>query len=440
MAERGEKTGWVLALTAAALGAGALSRYPLGAGEDGLAFGIVYLAGVLVLALPLLLGEAALGQFRRRNVVDALGPGAWRFAGLAFALAAVVLAAYLAMVAGWSARYAFASFQGGFFDEPGRYARLATQGWDALLFALGAVVAAVAVAWSRIGRGLRGTMTATGAVALLVLAAFVAWALVAAGGDGRDAAFTLGLDGLDGPLVVTAIQQALLPGLVGFGVVAMMSTRVHDRTLPREAVLLSYSWVLVPILVGAGLAALAHDEGLSMDDGITAPFGSIAGLFGAIGGTEGGILAGAFYGVLLAGCLAAMVALLQVPARFLVERSAAWTERRALAATGLAAYLVAIPFAFVTTAAGHVEFVLFALLAPLAGIAVSLHVGWVRPEVLDGFVVGDAKHHLETLLRPMLRFVVPALLLALFAIGVLQALTVWGAVEHGSGGLWRLVP
>lgn len=440
MAQRAEKTGWVLALAAAALGAGAFARYPLGAAEDGLAFGLLYLVGIVVLALPLMLGEAALGQFRRRNVVDTFGPGPWRFAGFAFAAAAVALTAYLAMVAGWSARYAFASFRGAFFDEPERYARLATQGWDALLLALGAIAAAVAVAWSGIGRGLRGVMTATGAAALLVLACFVTWALVAGGGDGRHAAFALGLGSIDAPLVVSALQQALLPGLVGFGVVATMSTQVHDRTLPREAVLVSYVWVLAPVLVGAALTALAHDAGLALPGGILASFGSIAALFGAIDGTEGGMLAGAFYGVLLAGCLAAMVALLQVPAAFLTQRSGSWTGRRALTASGLAAYLVAIPLAFVTTGAGHVEFVLFALVAPLAGIAVSLHVGWVRPEVLDGFVVGDAKHRLEALLRPLLRFVVPALLLALLVLGVLEALVVWGVVEQGTTGLWRLVP
>jgi SNF family Na+-dependent transporter len=440
VAERADKTGWVLALAAAALGAGTLARYPLGDAEDGLAFGILYLLGVVLLALPLLLGEAALGQFRRRNVVDTFGPGPWRIAGFALAIGALALAAYLAVVAGWAARYAYASFRGGFFDDPERYFRLASQGWDALLFAFAALAVAVAAAWSGIGRGLRGALVATGGTALVALSCFVAWALFAAGGDGRDAAFALGLSSIDAPLVVTALQQALLPGLVGFGVVAMMSTQVHDRTLPREAVLLGYTWVLAPVLVGAALTALAHDEGLSLPGGILAHFGSIAGLFGAIGGTEGGILAGTFYGVLLAGCLAAMVALLQVPATFLVQRSESWTQRRALAASGLVAYLAAIPLAFVAAAADHLEFVLFALVAPLAGIAISLHVGWARPEVLDGFVVGDAKHRLEELLRPMLRFVVPALLLALLVLGVLQALTVWGAMEHGSGGLWRLVP
>lgn len=440
MADRAGKTTWVLTLTAAALGAGALVRYPLGMAEDGLAFGAIYFVGIFLLAMPLLLGEAALGQFRRRNVVDTFGPGPWRIAGYAFAAGAVALAAYLALVGGWAARYAFASFQGGFFDEPDRYFRLASQGWDAMLFALAAVVVAGAVAWSGIGRGLRKVMTATGVLALVALGCIVAWALVAAGGAGRGAAFAVDLDPVDAPFVVTALQQSLLPGLVAFGVVATVSSGVHDRTLPREAVLLSYSWVLVPVLVGAGLTALAHDEGLSLPGGILAPFGSIAALFGAIGGTQGGILAGSFYGVLLAGCLAAIVALLQVPAAFLAERSEAWTKRRAFAATGAVVYLLVIPLAFLATAAEHVEFALFALVAPAGGIAVSLHVGWARPNVLDGFVVGDAKHRLDALLVPMLRFVVPALLLALLVLGFLQALVAWGAVEHGSGGLWRLVP
>ncbi|MEK6975408.1 MAG: hypothetical protein AABY18_03595 [Candidatus Thermoplasmatota archaeon] len=440
MAERAEKTTWVLALTAAALGAGAFARYPLGFAQDGLVFGVAYALGIAVLALPLLLGEAALGQFRRRNVADAFGPGPWRFAGFAFAVAAVILAGYLAVVAGWSARYAYASFRGGFFDDPERYFRLASQGWDALLFALGAMAVAVAVCWAGIGRGLRGAMTGAGAVALFAVAAVAAWGLFVGGSDGRAAAFAFDAGAIDAPFIVTALQQALLPGLVGFGVVATLSTRVHDRTLPKEAVTLAFAWVLVPVLAGAGLAALAHDEGVTLEGGIQAHFGSIAALFGTIGGTEGGMLAGTFFGILLAGCLAAMVALLQVPAAILAQRSESWTERRAFAASGIVAYLVAIPLAFVAGAAEELEFALFAILAPLAGIVVSLHVGWARPEVLDGFVVGDAKHKLDSALRPMLRFVVPALLLVLFVLGTFEILADWGAITRGTDGLWKLVP
>ena len=435
---KADKTVWVLALVAAALGSGAFGRSLLGRHEDGLLFWALLAVAVAVLALPLMLGEAALGQFRRRNVADAFGPGPWAAAGWLQAAACIPLAAFLAVLAADAARLAYDSFLGGFYDDPDRHLRLVTQGWDVLLATLGVFVAAAAAAKAGSRGGLRGPMTAVAGVSLVAIALLLGYALLETGSAGRDAAFALDLDGLTATAVVEALQQSLVPAFLGFGVVATLSRHVHDRTLPREATMLAAVWLLVPLGLGAFLAAFARQEGVGLGDGF--PLEGAVRLFAAIGGTKGGVLAGTFFGVLLAGCFAALVAVLEVPATVLNERVEGLGEARANLGAALVAYLAAVPLCFVASGLSDLGLALTAVVGPLGGLAVSLHVGWARPQVLDGFTVGDARHRLDRLLRPVLRYVLPLPLLALLVLGVLQAGVAFGAFDAGSGGLWRLVP
>lgn len=439
MAERADKTVWVLALLAAALGSGAFGRHLLGTAQDGLLPWLLFALGVAVLGLPLLLGEAALGQSRRRNVADAFGPGPWGAAGWLSALLCLPLAGLLAYIAALAARMSYDAFQGGSFDDPDRHWRLVTQGWDMLALMLAAFLAAgaLAAAGTR-GRGLRATMTAVGMVGLVVVAGLLLYALVATGDGGRDAALALDLDALDGASVVRALQQALVPAFLGFGVVATLSGHVHDRTLPRESCTLAALWLLVALGLGAALAALGHQQGLGLGDG----YGLLEAtrIFAAIGGTTGGVLQGTFFGLLLAGALAALVAVLEVPATVVHERAAGFGEARANLGVALAAYLVAVPLAFVASWADDLGLLLTAVVAPLGGLLVALHVGWARPGVLDGFLVGDAGHRLDRLLRPVLRYVLPLPLAALLVLGVMEACVHVFGTSPGSGPLWDLVP
>lgn len=458
VAVRADAKAWMWSLVGAAVGAGALARFPLGQASGGLVFVALFAVGLALLAFPLLVAEAALGRLRRRNAVDAFGRGAWRGAGAFTAIAAVALLALVAVLGGWAARYCYLSFQGGFFDDPERTFRVASQGWDALAWTFAVLAAGVGLRQAR-GGSSSPLVVGLGVAALVAALALGVWGLLQ-GSAARAAVFAFHWRAIDAALVVTALQQALLPGLVGAGVVASLSSRpgAADPALPKHATSLVLLWALVPLAAGIGLAAFAHDTDTHLGTGLADPFTSIAAVFAAVGGTQGGVLAGLFFGALLVGGLAAVVLLLEVPARWLEDlrnpRSAvaeegsdpdsqqagAWSPLLASIAVALAAYIVAAPLAFVASLAESWHVVLLGIVAPLGGLALSLHVGWVRPAALDGYTFGDAGHSLGGTLKPVLRFVLPVLLLALLVLGTMQALAVTGAVEHGSAGLWRLVP
>lgn len=436
------KAPWVLTLLLVGAASGALARYPLLTASSGLNFVVLFAAFLALLGLPLVLAEAAFGQFRRRNVVDAFGPGPWKVGGFVLATAALLTAVLLAMMGGWFARYVVASFQGTFFDDPERHFRLLATGWDAMLCALAVVAVATGLQFLGKGRGPRATFAVTAIVSLVVLAGLAAWGLLQEGSTaGRRAFLSIHLDAIDAKLVVQAALQALLPVAVGLGVVATWSSTMHDRTLPRDATTLLLLVAGLPLLAGLFLVTLASANGQTLGSGdhFDDLFTAIPALFASLDAFEAGVLSGLFYGVLLAVSIAAVNALIKVPAAWLAEQPG-WKPQQGALAAGLAVALVAVFFAFSVDAVRGLHLFLAGIVAPLGGLLVAVQVGWMRPQVLDGLRVGDARHELDATLRPYLRYVVPPILAFLLLIGLMAFLADAGAIERGASGLWRVVP
>jgi NSS family neurotransmitter:Na+ symporter len=430
---------FVLALLGAALAAG-LARFPLADASHGLWFVTIATAALVLLGAPILLAEAALGQYRRRNVVDAFGPGAWRGAGLLLVVGAVLAAGLLSVVGGWSARYVVDSFAGSGFDAPERHFRLLSAGPDAVIAQLAVLLVATVIAVRGIGRGLRGSIAACAVVALVLLSVLALWANLQPGSsDGRAALFAFASGGVTASTVVGAVLAGLLPALLGTGITVTLAGNVHDRSLPREATTVVLTLLLGLLAALLFIAPLSSSQHVHLSGGLLSTYSQVPLMFAQVGGTTGGVLAGCFFGALLLACLAGLLALLEVPATWLAEAYPSWTAGRGVAAGGLAAYLVGLPLCFSVARVARFDDFLAWVAAPLLGLLVALHVGWVRPEVLEGFRVGEAGHKLDSGLRPILRFVVPPALAVLLLAGTMGWLRAVGWA-HGSGGLWALAP
>lgn len=434
MAGGADRRTLVLALAGTSL-ALLLFRFPLASATQGLWFTLIAILSFALLGLPILMAEGALGQFRRRNVVDAYGPGPWRLAGFAHALGATLVAALLAILAGWAARFAYGSFEGLWFDDPDRHFRLLSAGPDTVLWTVGVLAVVIGLSLRGVGRGLRGTVAAGSILALVLLGGLALWANVQDGASaGRELLYDWDNPNVDASFVVRAVLAGLLPAMLASGVVSTLAGQAPDRRLPRELFVVLELSALGLVAALLFLGPLAASEDFSFSRTPFEAFTAVPQLLGGIGGATGGFLAGAFYAALLFAALVGLLALLEVPSNWLAESYGSWTESHGVLASGLAAILVAVPFCFSVDAVGRLDETLAWIVAPLAGLLVSLHVGWARPQVLDGFRVGDAGHRVESALRPALRFALAPAFLFLLVLGVL------GVVDGGSGGLWRLAP
>ena len=110
-AQWGSRFGFLMAMLGAMIGAGNIWRFPYVTGEEGGgAFILAYLVLLLLLAIPGLIAEVALGRFTERGVIGAFRKvGTSRGVvglGVVVLLVNVVLMSYYSPVVGWTLYYA----------------------------------------------------------------------------------------------------------------------------------------------------------------------------------------------------------------------------------------------------------------------------------------------------------------------------------------------
>ena len=116
----GSKIGAVLAAAGSAVGLGNIWRFPIEVGTNGgAAFIIIYVACVLLLGIPIMMGEFLIGRHTQANTAGAyrmLAPGTpWRWVGRLGVLSGFVILSYYSVVAGWTAEYTVLAV-GNYFD------------------------------------------------------------------------------------------------------------------------------------------------------------------------------------------------------------------------------------------------------------------------------------------------------------------------------------
>jgi len=121
------RTTFVLALSASALGMGNLWRFSYLTGEyGGGAFVITYVLCLFLIAVPVMVAEAALGRYGGPSSVAAITLASdsaglsqgWRLIGVLACLTGVLILAFYIVVAGWSLAYAGFMYEGTFAAAP----------------------------------------------------------------------------------------------------------------------------------------------------------------------------------------------------------------------------------------------------------------------------------------------------------------------------------
>lgn len=111
----GSKIGAVLVAAGSAIGLGSIWRFPYIAGENGGgAFVLLYLICVLLLGIPVMLSEFAIGTYTRKGPVKAYEQFSkwWKPLGYNSIIVSTLISGFYYIVAGWSLYYFVASING----------------------------------------------------------------------------------------------------------------------------------------------------------------------------------------------------------------------------------------------------------------------------------------------------------------------------------------
>lgn len=430
----------------AALGIGNSMRLPYLMSEyGGYLFLICYILCLLVVALPILVAEWAMGRWMR----DELGAGfarlsqqagamrVWKWLGRLAVVGAVMILSYYSVIAGWSLGYLFrgaggALSQGDEGRALGTFLRLAQDperslAWHTLFM----VVVTVIVSYGFRDGIERAANRLLPAIVLLTIA-FVVLAFQVGDGPAAIGIVTqidfreLGWRGM-----VEALYLAFFTLGLGLGVMMTLGAYLPaDVPLVRLGLIVIVVDCLFGLAIGTGLVSVLGNAGLDPANGLALIFQSLP---QALPGDGNGIaLAILFYLILFLVTMLAGATLLEPVTRYMMER---YRQTRVFAATSAAVVVwflgIGSLLSFSVAADLRVwgfnffeclQFITSFVLVPLSGLMICIYASRILPTPLCQAVWGEREQHLHGLWRFALRY--PAriglVIILLYGLGILD--------------------
>lgn len=421
------RTGFILAAVGSAVGLGNMWRFSYLAAENGgAAFVVLYLLLTLVVGLPVMLAELAIGRGSGKSPVAALahfGGNAWKPLGWLFVASGLLILSYYSVIAGWTVRYALSGFAGFAGDAGGTFSEV-SQGWDAVAWHL----AFMGVTLTVVAGGIKGGIEKL-ALALmpLLFGLVVLLALYAATLEGGEEGYRYYLSTdfsqiWNRKVLSEAAGQAFFSLSLGMGAMLTFASYLdRGHHLPNESLIIGVSDFAVAFIAGLVVFPVIFAFGMqSLVSGSTvgALFITLPAAFNAMGtaGTVVGIL---FFAALVVGALTSAVSLLEVVVASAIDILGWSRKRAALSAGGLIA-LLGIPAALDTDVLGLMDQIAGNVFLVLGGLSLAIFVGWVMDDPIGQVSEGATDVAWFKVWRALLRYVVPVLL-AFVLFGSLQS-------------------
>ena len=339
------KLGFIFAAAGSAIGLGNIWRFPYVTGVNGgAAFVFVYLLCVLVIGLPYLYAELALGRAIQKNPVGAISSlkpkSAWIWVGGLGIITGLFILSYYAVIAGWTFGYIFKmmipnelSF-GDFVANP--YLVV-------LLFFL-FMVLTIAVVYGGIQGGIEKWTKILMPVLLILLIVLIVYSNLLPG-SGKGLSFYLKPDfsKINGKVILAALGQAFFSMSLGMGLMVTYGSYISKKdNLISSGIYVALADTGIAIMSGL----IIFPALFAMNQDPAAGPGLVFNVFPAIfKNMPFGIVVGVVFFILLSiAALTSTISLLEVPTSFLVDEKKI-ARKVAVWVVGITVFVLGLPSA-----------------------------------------------------------------------------------------------
>lgn len=435
--------GFLFATAAAAIGLGSLWRFPYVAGANGGgAFVLVYIFFVLLLCVPLMIAEMAMGRSGHgsviasvRRLVRAEGVSrSWVVVGWLSLLIPFFGLSYYSVVAGWSVDYARQAVATGFYGTDANGAKslfdlLIGDPYRQVAFQLGFILCVATVVAIGVQKGIEIVSRVKMVALSIVLVGIVIYNAVEIG-LGPSVAFLLkpSFGELTGASILTALGQALFSTAIGAGVLMTYSSYLPKGvSIPRSATIVSLSVITIALLAGLAIFPIVLSSGLKPSEGPNLIFVTLPVAFGSM--LAGRVVSILFFAMIALGAFTTSVGMLEPVVAWLME--ATGKRRAPLAFVAAAAIgLVGIPSGLSFNALkdfhplaaigvfadknffGLLDFGIAELLLPINALLIALFGSWALRRTL-GSSATDLSHGAHRFWRFLTAYFAPLAIVAL---------------------------
>ena len=292
----GSRLGMVLASAGSAVGLGNIWRFPTEAGRNGgAAFILLYIACVLLLAMPVMIGEFVIGRASRANTVDSyrvLAPGKpWVVTGFIGVIGGFLVLSYYSVVAGWTLDYTVASFSASLMKpmDYGEYFNSFIQNPSRQVLAMAAFMAVTHFVVARgVEKGIERFSKILMPLLFAIILLLMFFSLNMPGAvRGLEFLFKPDFSKVTIQVVLSAMGQAFFTLSVGIGCLATYASYFSDDT-PLVRTALNVCVIDSLVAISAGLIifpAVFSVDGVQADAGPGLVFITLPGVFNSAFGS-----------------------------------------------------------------------------------------------------------------------------------------------------------
>lgn len=343
----GSSLGFIMAAAGSAVGLGNIWRFPYLVGENGGgAFVFVYIVCVLLIALPLLFNEIALGRRSGKNPIGAIretgGNKFWQIAGVLCVLVCFFVFSYYSVIAGWTVGYIFTEI----INIPIDFEVFVETPLYVIPLTFVFILMTILIVLGGVSGGIEKASKFLMPV-LFIIIIFIAGRAVTLEGAEAGIEYYLKPDftKINAAVILQALGQAFFSMSVGWGLMITFGSY-----LPKSAnIIQSSGWIAgmdtaVALLGGLMVfpALFALLPGKDPAAGPALVFDVLPKVFDAMPG--GNIIGGLFFILLMVAALTSTISMLEVPVAYLID-DRKWGRKRATWTVGIAAMALSVPSA-----------------------------------------------------------------------------------------------
>ena len=340
----GSRLGFLLISAGCAIGLGNVYRFPIITGAYGGAlFVLIYLAFLLILGIPVMCAELAVGRASQRSIATSFDvlekPGQkWHLMKYLGIAGNYLLMMFYTVIAGWMLVYFFQYLVGGELMQLGNniptlgayFGGVLAKPW----LLIGTTAAIVVLCFLVCSLGLqKGVERVTKVMMLALFCLIIGLAIYAFTMDGAAEGLKFYLvpsvepikQGRLGEIITAAMGQAFFTLSVGIGSIAIFGSYIgRDRSLLGEALTITGLDTFVAISAGLIIfpAFFTFNQGAGIsasDAGAGFLFTTLAGIFNSMGPVVGRIIGALFFLFLLFAALSTVIAVFENIMSFWLE-------------------------------------------------------------------------------------------------------------------------
>lgn len=380
------RMGFILATAGAAIGLGNLWKFPYLMGRNGgFPFLAAYLIFIVLLGVPVMITEMALGRKTGHNPVlayDTVHPHA-RIVGYFGVLAAFFILSYYAVIGGWIIKY-FVSYAFT-FRAPEDFSAFIGQPaeplfWFFLFMLITGLICFFGV--EGIEKASKIMMPALFIILLIIIARGVTMPGAAAG---LSFIFTPKLSDFSILSVSSALGQVFYSLSLCMGITITYGSYLHKNvSIPKGCVQIAVLDTCIAVLAGIAIFPAVFSCGLEPASGPGLIFVTLPRVFEAMAG--GFLFAALFFLLVFFAAVTSAVALLEVSVSFVTENWH-WSRKKAVPILSVAIFLTGIPSSLSFGPLSQVSILNYNIFdfvcmltdnifLPLGGIFMCYYVGW----------------------------------------------------------------